>query len=33
MGQDVEQQDVPAGTIAPAVFALMPTGAVLNEAI
>ena len=30
---DREYPEVPAGTIAPAVFALMPTSAVLNEAI
>ena len=33
MDQHQEQLEVPAGTMAPAVFALMPTSALLNEAI
>jgi len=33
MDRDQEHPNVPGGTMAPAVFALMPTSAVLNEAI
>ena len=33
MDRDEEHPGIPAGTTAPAVFALMPTSAILNEAI